>query len=276
MDFEHLSQIAIKAALDAGKVIRNYMNDDISVEQKVGGENYATQVVTKVDRECESVILTHLNPTMVQYDIALLSEETEDDGGRFNKKYFWCVDPLDGTLAFINKHPGFSTSIALLSHNGTPLIGVVYDPATETLYHAIKGEGAFKNGEPLILRNKNEHLTYVTDTKLLHSPRSNEIESILNDFVQQNDLNGFKEISGGGSVLNAILVLEHGPACMFKFPKNEIGGGCIWDYAATACIYNELNLPATNFNGAQLDLNRNESSYMNHEGTFYSNLSPSN
>jgi len=72
--------------------------------------------------------------------------------------------------------------------------------------------------------------------------------------------------------MNAILVLENGPACMLKYPKHQNGGGSIWDYAATACIYNELQLPATNFEGGRLDLNKEEGTFMNHEGVFYSNF----
>ncbi len=37
---------------------------------------------------------------------------------------------MDGTLAFINGHPGFAVSIALVAQDGTPQIGVVYDPST--------------------------------------------------------------------------------------------------------------------------------------------------
>ena len=85
-------------------------------------------------------------------------------------------------------------------------------------------------------------------------------------------MNDVKEIAGAGSVLNGIIVLENGPACMLKFPKKETGGGSIWDYAATACIYQELGLVATNFAGGRLDLNRKEDTFMNHEGVFYSNL----
>jgi 3'-phosphoadenosine 5'-phosphosulfate (PAPS) 3'-phosphatase len=72
--------------------------------------------------------------------------------------------------------------------------------------------------------------------------------------------------------LNSIMVLENGPACMLKFPKKESGGGSIWDFAATTCIYQELGLAATNFEGGRLDLNRKNSTFMNHEGIFYANL----
>ena len=142
MNLSQLNNIAIKAALSAGKVIQKYMNDDVKVEKKEGGASYASQVVTAVDLECEKVILSHLLPTCDEFDVALLSEETEDDGSRLEEDFFWCIDPMDGTLAFINKQPGFSVSIALVAKDGTPYIGVVFDPSTDTLYYAIKGNGA--------------------------------------------------------------------------------------------------------------------------------------
>jgi len=272
MNLSQLNNIAIKAALSAGKVIQKYMNDDVKVEKKKGGASYASQVVTAVDIECEKIILSHLLPTCDEFDVALLSEETEDDGGRFEEDFFWCIDPMDGTLAFINKQPGFSVSIALVAKDGTPYIGVVFDPSTDTLYHAIKGNGAFKNGSPWKIKHTNDHLTYVTDRKLKDTPRAAEIESFLHEHVKKLSLNGLAEIAGAGSVLNGILVLENGPACMLKLPKKESGGGSIWDFAATACIYQELGLPATNFEGGRLDLNRKDGAFMNHEGIFYSNL----
>ncbi|MFT6036656.1 MAG: fructose-1,6-bisphosphatase/inositol monophosphatase family enzyme, partial [Marivirga sp.] len=77
MDLIQLKNIAIKAALSAGKVIQKYMNDDVLVEKKKGGTSYASQVVTAVDRECEKAIFSHLLPTCRDFNIALLSEETE-------------------------------------------------------------------------------------------------------------------------------------------------------------------------------------------------------
>ena len=272
MDFTYLKNIAIKAALSAGEIIQRHMNDDIEVNTKQGGENYASQVVTEVDKACEKVILSHLLPTCEKFDIALLSEETEDDGGRFDKDFFWCIDPMDGTLAFINKRPGFSVSIALIAKDGTPYIGVVFNPSNNTLYYAIKGQGVYKNDKLWEIKNINNYLTYVTDGKLKDTPNANKIKALLNNKAQELGLNGIKEIDGAGSVLNGILVLENGPACMLKFPKKANGGGSIWDFAATACIYNELGLSATNFDGGKLDLNRTDGSFMNHEGVFYTNL----
>ena len=45
MDLLKLNEIAIEAALSAGKVIQKYMNEDVLVEKKEGGDSYASQVV---------------------------------------------------------------------------------------------------------------------------------------------------------------------------------------------------------------------------------------
>ncbi|MEZ4777066.1 MAG: inositol monophosphatase family protein [Bacteroidia bacterium] len=272
MDLHLLTDMAINAALAAGEVIKKHMNEDVAVEKKQGGVSYASQVVTAVDRASEAVILAHLLPACDEFGIALLSEETEDDGSRFMRDFFWCIDPMDGTLPFINKQPGFSVSIALVAKDGTPYIGVVFDPSTDTLYHAIKGYGVCKNNSLWEINPINNHLTYVTDRKLKDTPHADEIESLLHQQAGKLGLNGVQEIAGAGAVLNAIRVLENGPACMLKLPKKENGGGSIWDYAATACIYQELGLPATNFAGGKLDLNRKDSTFMNHEGVLYANL----
>lgn len=272
MNLSELNQIAIEAALSAGKVIQKYMKDEVKVERKTGGDSYASQVVTAVDLECEKVILSKLRPTCKDYNLALLSEETEDDGSRLEEDFFWCIDPMDGTLAFINKHPGFSVSIALIAKDGTPHIGVVFDPSTNTMYNAVKGSGAFKNGSPWEIEHTNGHLTYVTDRKLKDTPGASEIESWLHKEAEKLGLSGVQEIAGAGSVMNGILVLENGPACMLKRAKKENGGGSLWDFAATACMFQELGLTATNYEGGKLDLNRKDGSFMNHEGVFYGNL----
>ncbi|MGC6432374.1 MAG: 3'(2'),5'-bisphosphate nucleotidase CysQ family protein [Jejuia sp.] len=273
MDLEYLTSVAIEAALSAGKIIQKYMNEDITVETKEGGSTYESQVVTKVDRECETSILAHLERTCKTFSIGLLSEETQDDGSRFEKEYFWCIDPMDGTLAFIKKQPGFSVSIALIAKDGTPLIGVIFDPNSKTLYHAIKAKGAFKNQKPWVIKNTNGYLTYITDKKLKDTPNSVNIQHILIKHKTNLGLKSIKEVSGRGAVMCAILVLENGPACFLKLPKTEKGSGSIWDYAATACIYNELELPAKTFTGDRLDLNKQDDSFMNEKGVYYTNLS---
>jgi fructose-1,6-bisphosphatase/inositol monophosphatase family enzyme len=270
MNLNELAQIAITAAKQAGLIIKEAAEKDVEVNYKEGGANYASQVVTAIDRQCDTLIRRFLKQTCQEHHIGMLTEEYPDDGSRFERDCFWCVDPLDGTLAFINKEPGFAVSIALISKEGLPLIGVVYNPTTQILYHAIKGKGVFRNEKPWqITKQKKDVFTLISDKALEDTPEAETIRLVINKKMAGLKLNSFREIHGGGAVWNAIRVLEEAPAVMLKAPKKGKGGGSIWDYAATACIFQELGCQATDFHGKRLDLNKETDAFMNHRGVCF-------
>ncbi|MGW1213995.1 inositol monophosphatase family protein [Streptomyces sp. NPDC002499] len=60
----------------------------------------------------------------------------------------WIVDPVDGTRQFVHGDPGFSTLVAL-AHHGVLLASWTYAPALDLLATAVKGQGAYLNGERL-------------------------------------------------------------------------------------------------------------------------------
>ena len=51
MDLGELTKLAIKAAVEAGELIRSYHDREVEVLHKKGGDTYASQVVTEVDRK---------------------------------------------------------------------------------------------------------------------------------------------------------------------------------------------------------------------------------
>ena len=269
-NLQKLCSIAISAAKKAGELISSYSNQEILVKNKAGGTSLASQVVTEVDIKSEAIILEELNPTLKTYDLALLTEESTDDKSRFEKDYFWCIDPLDGTLPFTEQKSGYAISIALVAKEGTPQIGVVYDPLTKTLYHSIKGQGVFRNNEKWELNKIDNTFTFVCDRSFKSHSKFEQIIKELKAFVNKKGWNKFEIISHGGAAMNAIWVLEKAPACYFKLPKNTQGGGSLWDYAATACVFKEIGASATNIHGEKLDLNRKDSTFMNHQGVVYS------
>ena len=73
----------------------------------------------------------------------------------------------------------------------------------------------------------------------------------------------------GGAVINACHALEAAPGCHFKFAKPQEGGGSLWDYAATACLYEEAGAVVSDVHGEPLELNRPDSTFMNHRGAVY-------
>lgn len=270
MNLKELAQVAIAAAKTAGSIIQQAAEKEIKVDHKQGGHTYASQVVTEIDRKCDVVIRELLAESCQANDIGILTEEQPDDGSRFQKACFWCVDPLDGTLAFINKEPGFSVSIALISREGNPLIGVVYNPMHHVLYHAIENQDVYRNEKPWKpSAHKNKFLTYVTDKPLSDKPKVQKIQSLTHNIAEELNLSEVKEIYAGGAVWNAIRVLEEAPALMAKVPKKENGGGSIWDFAATACILKEAGFKAKGFNGEPLELNKVGNAFMNHQGVCF-------
>jgi 3'-phosphoadenosine 5'-phosphosulfate (PAPS) 3'-phosphatase len=269
-DLKNLCTAAIEAARKAGKYISETRPQN--VQHKTGGEHLASQVVTEVDQQSQEIILQILEPTLAPFDLALLTEESEDDHSRLEKDYFWCIDPLDGTLSFIQGEPGYSVSIALIARDGTPQIGVVYDPVEQTLYHAIKGQGAFRDGIPwkLPAPPTGPHpLRLITDHSFAEHTCSPAVLKELERISAELGFQGLETLLRGGGVMNALWVLENTPACYFKFPRPKEGGGCLWDFAASACIFNEIGAIVTDIHGNPLDLNRADSCYMNHRGILY-------
>ena len=272
-DLVLLSNTAISAASQAGQIIIEHSKSAVSIQEKTGGESLASQVVTEVDLLCQEVILKTLLPTCTLFDIAVLTEESDDDKQRLEKDFFWSIDPLDGTLPFIESTPGYAVSIALVSHSGTPLIGVIYDPLRQTLYHAIKDSGAFRNNKPWRLPlssvPEKQALTIVSDRSFVQQNNYIQIMEKIKAVAAKSGFDGIKTIQHGGAAMNACWVLENSPGCYFKFPKPHNGGGSLWDYAATTCLFNEMGAIVSDIYGKPLELNRSDSTFMNHQGILY-------
>ena len=266
-----LLELAIDAAQKAGALISKHADYTIEVQTKTGATSRATEVVTEVDFMSQEIILDILQPSCAKYDLALLSEEQPDDPDRLKKEAFWSIDPMDGTLCFVEKTPGFAVSIGLTARDGEPLIGVVFDPVNEVLYQAVKGAGAFRNGVPFKIPTdaKDAPLSLIADNGYGDHPLLNEIMAGLETISEELGYDGVETQFQGGSAMCSCWVMERTAACFFKFPKSKDGGGCLWDFAATACIAKEAGAVATDSFGRPLDLNRPDSTYTNHRGMIY-------
>lgn len=272
-DLIRLTDVACTAAQAAGALIASYRDREVAVSHKQDQGTLASQVVTEVDELSQELILKHLEPTMDAFDLAVVTEESEDDRQRLLKNAFWCIDPLDGTLPFTQKIPGFSVSIALVAKDGSPLAGVVYDPVQSKLYRATQGQGVMIDGKhwsaPAIPQPSTSKLRFYYDCTFESHPERDTIIEQCKTIALSLDYQGLEVVTYGGGVLNACAVLENPPACYFKKPKLKAGGGSLWDFAATACLFQEANMYARDFEGAPLDLNRKDATFMNHRGICY-------
>jgi fructose-1,6-bisphosphatase/inositol monophosphatase family enzyme len=269
-DLKQLCKEACMASRNAGDLIMAYYGSNIEKKQKKAGSSEASSIVTEVDFKSQSLIFSQLETSLAKFDLGILAEETADNKSRFQKEYFWCIDPLDGTKPFSENKPGFSVSIALIERSGKPLIGVVYDPVNQNLYSAVSRNGAFKNEKPWKVKPaKSRTLSFYYNqsfTKLDSFPR---VINQLEVTAKNEGLDGIAFPQGGGAALNALWAAENTPSCFFAYPKSSEGGGSIWDYAASACIYTELGLHVSDIFGNPLDLNNKTTSFMNRKGVLY-------
>ena len=270
-----LKDIACEAALSAGAIIKRFKGRDPGATAKESGSTKASQVVTEADLASQEAILSRILPTLLTFDIALLSEELEDDRSRLIKDYFWAIDPLDGTLPFIEGNDGYSVSISLLARSGTPVMGVVLDPETDTLYSAIKGHGAVCNQKHLhISKIASPHCHLIVDRSLNETVTHSTVRDLFIEKLGKRGVSLVEAASLKGAVLNACDTLAKGPlALYFKPPRNAEGGGCIWDFAASSCIFSEAGGIVTDCYGEPLNLNSSESVYMNRQGVIFATTS---
>ena len=82
-------------------------------------------------------------------DAGWLSEETADDAARLAQGRCWVVDPVDGTRDFLRGQPGWAVSVALVDR-GQPVMAMLAAPARGEVWLAQHGQGATRNGAPLV------------------------------------------------------------------------------------------------------------------------------
>ena len=132
--------VAAEAVLRAGAVQKARYGDPNLVVHHKG----TIDLVTEVDRACETVILEVLRGRFPGHDV--VTEET--DLARTGSRHVWFVDPLDGTTNFAHAYPFFCSSVAL-TVDGEVVAGAVYDCVKDELFTAERGGGAHLNGRRL-------------------------------------------------------------------------------------------------------------------------------
>ena len=105
-------------------------------------------MVSAADRDAEELIQRLLREA--RPDDGLLGEEGARARGQSGRR--WIVDPLDGTTNFLYRFPAWAVSIALEDADGMA-VGVVFDPARDEVFSAVRGDGAFVNDEQLLVRD---------------------------------------------------------------------------------------------------------------------------
>jgi myo-inositol-1(or 4)-monophosphatase len=137
-----LMNVMTAAALKAGKGLKRDFGEveNLQVSMKGPGD-----FVSAADRKAEKVIFEELSRARPGYGFVM--EESGVVEGT-DATHRWHIDPLDGTANFLHAIPMFAVSIAL-EREGQLVAGLVYNPATDDMYVAEKGQGAWNNNRRL-------------------------------------------------------------------------------------------------------------------------------
>lgn len=206
------------------------------VEEKDGIGNYVTQM----DQQLQEQLRRELS--------ALLPEagfQGEEGGKSQTSGLRWIVDPIDGTTNFIRGLHYSCISVALAEDN-TPLLGVVYNPYTQQCYIGEKGKGAWCNGVPLRVsdRELSRSLAGVGFTAYEREQTDRMFRLFRGLFDHCEDIRSF-----GSAALDLCAV---GAGALDVYAELQLQP---WDYAAASCIITEAGGVISDLAGNPLPLN---------------------
>lgn len=138
--------VLLRAVREAGEAIAALQATGFTVTRKANHD-----LLTQADLLANDMLKSQL--TSAFPTDGWLSEETADNLQRLSCQRVWVVDPIDGTKEYAMHVPEFAISVALVE-NREPVLACVFNPMTNELYHAVKGEGAWLNGAKMMCRQR--------------------------------------------------------------------------------------------------------------------------
>jgi myo-inositol-1(or 4)-monophosphatase len=133
-----LMNVMTAAAFKAGRGLKRDFGEVENLQVSVKGPG---DFVTIADKKSEKTLFEELSKARPGYGF-ILEEGGVVEGS--DKSHVWHIDPLDGTTNFLHGLPIFAISIGL-ARDGQIVAGLVYNPATDDIFVAEKGQGAYYN-----------------------------------------------------------------------------------------------------------------------------------
>ena len=132
-----IMNIMVKAVRKAGRrMLRDFGEvSSLQVSRKGPGD-----FVSNADMLAEKTLIEQLSAD--RPDFGFITEESERIEPKNGSSYYWIIDPIDGTTNFLHAVPCFSISVALMDKDEV-VAGVSFNPVTNELYYAEKGQGSF-------------------------------------------------------------------------------------------------------------------------------------
>lgn len=236
-------------AYDAGQLILREMNG--TIETQVKSEAY--DIVTAADKAAEAQIVQALQEHYPDHHI--VGEEGGGTGAPADSaRYFWYIDPIDGTTNFAAKIPHFSTSIGLMDRDRQLLAGVIYHPNQDESFAAIHGGGAFCNGDRITVSTTTDLINAVVGTGF----------GFKRQVEKENNADQWRafvpRVRGVRRMGSAALDLAYVAAG--RFDGYWEPGPKLWDVAAGLLLVEEAGGTVTDYAGVPAPQTRSDYQYL--------------
>lgn len=228
-------EVAIQAALEAGKILTKYFETEILHEFKED-----KSITTIADKEAEEKIKEIIFSNFPEHSI--LAEET----GFTDKKseYVWHIDPLDGTYNYANGIPIFAVSIAL-AHKDELIVGVIHNANMNLLCYAEKGKGTYYNETKVHVSSDEQMKSIVTISSSKIMPGKMLRRKLAHD-MPGNSVASVRDF--GCTALDLVFLAKGSTEGDIKF------GLDLYDFAAGLVLVSESGGKITNIEGGELKL----------------------
>ncbi|XP_042859943.1 inositol monophosphatase 1-like isoform X1 [Penaeus japonicus] len=244
VDAQKCFDVALDLVKQAGKVVREAIKKKKNIETK----SSAVDLVTESDKAVEKMLISGLSEAFP--DHKFIGEESVSAGEKcvLTDEPTWIIDPIDGTMNFVHSFPYTCISVGLWVKKEA-LVGVVYNPVLEQMFTAIKGQGAFLNGEKLSVSGEKDLGQALVFSEMGTSRDQEKVNTVLTNITNlMPKVHGIRAM--GSCTLNMCHVAMGGVDVCFEF------GIHAWDMAAGYLVVTEAGGVVVDTEGGPFDIMR--------------------
>jgi len=233
-DLSHILEVAIVAARLAGQRAME------EIDYTTASVKNNRELVTQTDYRCQQIITERIKENFP--DHGFIGEESGNGNifiqpPRRADSIWWIIDPIDGTNNFAHKVPVFTVSIAALEQ-GRPVVGVIFEPATESMYTAVINQDAQLNSRRITASDETiSQYTSIALDSHFDSPDAAWVRKVLTESRFRNFGTAalhFAYVAQGGLVASI--------SCCAK----------LWDLAAGVLICQAAGATVTDWQGKNI------------------------
>jgi fructose-1,6-bisphosphatase/inositol monophosphatase family enzyme len=250
-DKEEWLQVAKSAAREAGRRIvalrqpREHGVADLEVREKSG----TTDLVTRADCVAQEVIFGKLKSAFPAH--RFIGEEDEDSHVPLTDEATWIVDAIDGTTNYVHGLTDVAVCIALAVKRQA-VIGVVFNPFRDEMFHSIRGRGAYLNGSPITASTRSSLSEAIVVCEWGYERSAGGIDAMLAGArrLMLANVRAIRQIVSGA--LDMCYVACGRVDAVYTGLAGE--SWHIWDYAAAGVIAEEAGALITDIRGRPFEL----------------------